>query len=381
MAIEDADIIEGEVLEDTAAKPAAEKSGHSKEPARRTSNRLVWLLCGLLAAFIAGAISFPYMREALVQIGLAPASPIQNINQAVPDYSGALEDINKTLARHQEVLAQQAAQLADRATSEPSVMAASGETAALQAEVNAVKQQLAAQQTRMAETVASIEAASTGDSHLQAGQVAALQTEIAGLKAALAENQRQQTTLITAYTERLKGLEGGSIALSPRGRLYLALVDMRDRATAGEYVADDLSHIIQDERFLGQEDALARLEALRDWYVAMPDKTMDKAALEELLTAAVREYVSARQKENGSFLQNLFTVRRTGTAATGDDALLNTAEESMAAGNIKAALRAISGLEAQKGPMLQNWIRAAEQYLEVEKRFDDVIADARGAAQ
>jgi len=379
MAAENTDIIEGEIVEESSdsSQPDSKTSAHNasrKGQSEKSQSRFGWIVASILFAFIGGAVTFPYMQLMLQQVGLVP-NPVHEASVSISEsvLESRLDTVDATLVRYREMLAQHAQQLEKISIGTSATKVPAGQ-------LNAVQKRLVDMTQRLQLLEAGVQNQAPSDV-VQPLSVngPTLQDEVSVLRAQLLQLQNAQKDLAAEYADRLAGLESGALSGTPRGRLYLALLTVRDKALSGTSVVHDIAELIKDERFLEQAEAVTALEQLRGWLL---DNSAEVQSLRQLTLAfdsVARDFARARQKEKGGLFASLFTLRQTGADADGDDALLVQVEQRLNAGDIVGAAAAAKALEAVPGDTLSVWIASAEHHSAVAEKFEKLITHVRGA--
>jgi len=378
---EDAEIVDAEVLTETAA-PADEASMRTVPlPAVQKNSKAGWITAAILAAFMGGVYASPYFEAGLVSLGLrsAPkpseqAASAQNTVDLAP-LETEIADMKAALARHQEIMAQQQlvavenSQAQDQirkdvdllagAQNPASTITSSADIVGLKAEIMRLSDDLARLSTLNSEADPAVSQLS--------GALALTRAESAQLKARL-----------DAVEGMLQAVEAGALEASPRGRLVLSLSRMKDRALAGlSFAADvtglraDISKLpALDQQLMGAEIAvLAGAGAGIQPY----------ASLVRDFDPAVASALRAGEKADGSFLSSLFTSRRTDAGATGDDAVFVKAERLLLARDVAGAVEVLATLDGAVAEVITPWRAAAETYVAVGRAFDRLIKAAAQA--
>ena len=377
---QDAEIVDAEVVAETAA-PQDETAMKTVKaaPAVSTKNsKAGWFTAGVLAAFIGGVYASPYFEAGLVALGLRnsppPAVPAGEAVDLSP-LQNEVYDLQAALARHQEVLAQQQVEAAKTAGAQDQLRkdldllaGAQNPASALMNSTDVVN--LKAEITRLSDDLARLSAlnATTDPAVSQlSGALALARAESAQLKERL-----------SAIESTMQAVEAGALEASPRGRLVLSLSRMKDRALVGLPFAADVKGLRAD---------IAELSALDQQLMGAELAVLESAAGGiRSYTALVRDFdpsvaaaLRAGEKEEGSFLSNLFTARRTDAGATGDDAVFAKAERLLLARDVAGTVEALGALEGAVAETLQPWRSAAEAHVRVMRAFDRLTAAAAQA--
>lgn len=372
----DIQVVDAEIVEETEAPKSADAEPKTVEPVQpelKKGGRAGWVTSGLLAAFVGGLFTAPYATESLRDLGLMPPAETAAPSEANPDLTVALNalearsaDLALTLERHQEILAQHESALADataaRAQLQTDIALAAGSgVQATNGEVTADLGAVEARITALTDEVARLATLSTEENP----QVAGLNGAVALARAEAAQLREKLQTLEGVVTE----LQAGSLEVSPRGRMLLALSRLKDQAARGLPIATDLDVLRAD---------MAILPALDQQLIGA-----DVAVLTEHATgvrpfeALVRDFGGAasaakraQEKADGSMLASLFTVRRTDDGASGIDAMLLDAERRLLARDVAGALDALKALTGDALEATSLWREAATSYVAVNGALD-----------
>ena len=376
------DVIEAEIIEETAGPRMEKAENRETTPAtaKPSSGKAGWIAAGVLAAFIGGLFAAPYAEKQLVSLGLLQEERSVHVVPNITSFdSSALEaeiaSLKTSLATYKEILAQQSddikaaevsrtdlqRQLELAAAANPAI--GSGETTT---EILALK--------------ADIERLTTDIARLSALNSEA-NPEVSQLKGALAlakaENAQFKARL-DALESNVVAVQAGALEASPRGRLVLALVRLKDRALAGLDFSSELNALRADiadlpaidQQLMGAE--FARLEQHSAGISPYISLVRD-------FDAAVSGALTAGEKATGNFLSSLFTSRRTDAGASGDDAVFLQAERRLAARDTLGAVEALKALSAPVKGAMNPWVSKAEAYVETDAALSRMIKAATNA--
>ncbi|NVJ69907.1 MAG: hypothetical protein HWE08_06110 [Alphaproteobacteria bacterium] len=372
------EIIEATIIHESpepepkASGPAASETGKASGGFAAKAG---WSLVALMTAFGAGVYFSPQFAPGLEKWGLSlPGQQAATLAQERFDSApleAALENLQASFSRQQEILAQQQERLQAAATARDALAADLATLAAARMDSPDAQsldpQRLAALQAeinRLTDDVARLSTLS-GEADPQVSQ----------LKGSLALARTEVTTLkarLNAVEEAMEKVQAGALEASPRGRIVLALSRLKDRALIGQPFGDGLSALrpdfaalpALDQQMIGADIAFL---AENGAGVAPYDRLV--ADFDAMAAAAVKE----TEKEEGGFLANLFTVRRTDAGATGLDAELLKAEKLLAARDVAGAVKVLAGLEGAAFKATQPWREAAEAHVGVARAFDRLI--------
>lgn len=368
----DVHVVDAEIVEESETPAAAKPEPKTVEPVppvKSSGGRTGWIVSGLLAAFIGGLFAAPYVTDSMRDLGLLPPVASQNAAGAISaDLTAAMNtvesqtaDLALAIERHQEILSQHEAAL-DAATEARAQLgndialaagsnAASGESVA-SADVSALQIRI----TALADEVTRLAALSTEESP----QVAGLNGAVALARAEAAQLKDKLDTLEGVVAE----LQAGSLEVSPRGRMLLALSRLKDQAARGLSLSGDIDSLRAD---------MATLPALDQQLIGAdvailtqhPDGVRPFGALVRDFGGAASAAKRAQEKADGSMLASLFTVRRTDDGATGIDATLLEAERLLLARDVAGALDALKVLTGDAADAMNFWRAAATDYVDV----------------
>lgn len=372
----DIQVVDAEIVEETEAPKRAEAEPKTVDPIvpkEPKGGRGGWITAGLLAAFVGGLFAAPYASESLRDLGLLPPAPGAESAAIGPEALAAIEavesrasDLALTLERHQEILAQHEAAIGDAATARSQMQndialaaVSAGVPAgdAVPADVSAIEARLQA----LTDEVARLATISTEEN-----------PQVAGLNGAVALARAEAAQL----REKLQAIEGvvadlqaGSLEVSPRGRMLLALTRLKDQAALGLPIGTELDVLraematlpALDQQLIGADVAVLtnHSDGIRPFQALVRD--FGGAA-----SAAKR----AQEKSDGSVLASLFTVRRTDDGATGIDAYLLDAERRLLARDVDGALDALKPLTGDASDAMDMWRSAATAYVDVTSALD-----------
>lgn len=371
----DVDVVDAEIIEDneTSEPPSAEpKTVHASSPEKTKGGKTGWIVAGLLAAFSGGLFAAPYAEYGLRTVGLLPAlpsAPAAGSPTLLPELT-ALEtqvsDLALALDRHQEILAQHEQSLGDAAIARTQlgndVALIAGQQGAATADsspadIEPLRDRVAA----LTDEVARLAALSGGPT-----------PEVAGLTGSVAlarAEAAQLKTKLEALEAVVAELQAGSLDVSPRGRMLVAIGRLKDQASRGMPLGGELTALradialmpALDQQMIGADVAvLAR----------HPEGVRPYEALVRDFGGAASAAKRAQEQADGSLLANLFTVRRTDEGATGIDAILLEAERRLLARDVAGALDALQPLTGPAAEALAMWRAPAEAHVDVMGALD-----------
>lgn len=387
--VADDKIIEAEIVSEpngTASNNSASSEGPGATTAtvqaevsdKKKGSKAGWILSALLVAFIGGLFAAPYAERSLVQFGLLPDT------QPAPSNGGDAAESNDAIAALQtaiDTLRAEQTQLANSMSQQASIGSSvldpdtTTRIAQLEDDIARIANMLtntetwansdntAAVQARLqqlSDDVARLSGLAAADSP----GIDAVNSSVAILRA----EARQLRGDVTALREALAAMQAGSIESSPRGRLVLALGRIEDLALAGQDFSADLETLridastlpVLDQQQIGAQLATLELHASG----IVPLQTLMRS-FPDMASAAKR----ASEKADGSFLANLFTVRRTDANAEGIDATLLVAEKRLLLGDVAGAVEALRALEGTAADAVQTWRQNGAAHVDVTKAF------------
>ncbi|MBO6504908.1 MAG: hypothetical protein JJ850_05905 [Kordiimonadaceae bacterium] len=369
-------VVDAEIVEETEAPKRASaepKTVKSVPPVAEKGGRAGWVAFGFLATFVGGLFAAPYASESLRDLGLLPPLAPTEQPQAGADFSAAIEamqarsaDIAVTLERQQEILSQHETALADATTARTQLqtdiaLAAGSNVQAADGSASANLNAVEARITALTDEVARLATLSAEENP----QVAGLNGAVALARAEAAQLREKLQALESIVSE----LQAGSLEVSPRGRMLLALSRLKDQASSGLSIAADLDVLRAD---------MATLPALDQQLIGAdvavltnhPDGVRTFEALVRDFGGAASAAKRAQEKSDGSVLASLFTVRRTDDGADGIDAMLLDAERRLLARDVSGALEALSVLTGDALEATSVWREAATSYVAVTTALD-----------
>lgn len=376
------DIVDAEVVHEETAPPSDNTQSMKtvKEPTAAKAGKAGWISAGFLAVFVGGIFAAPYFEAGMISLGLRSASPVDIALPPVRDMDSVAEittvkndisDLKTADVRYREILAQfedrAAAQLAEIAAIRRDIellAGASESTVGTPSTTPADMVRLKAELAELRDDFARL-------SVLNAESDPAVSQLSGALALARAESAQLQARL-TAIETSVQQVAAGALEASPRGRLVLALSRMKDRAMTGLSFAADLTGLRAD---------LAELPALDQQLMGAEIAILDRlgggirpyVTLVRDYDTAVAAALRAGEKADGSFLQSLFTSRRTDSGAVGDDAIFLQAERRLLARDVAGAVAALRALEGAVSEAMEPWRTGAEAYVAVDKAFDRLI--------
>ncbi len=396
-ASEPIEVVEAEIIENTAeTEPEHSARYQQKEqadpmpelkPVANSSapkkGKAGWIVSGVLAAFIAGIFAAPYAEKQLIQLGLLTASGTRDETQQTVSFdSSALEaemaELKASLTTYKTILAQQAEDIkageAARTDLQRSVelAAAAQPLAGVPNETPADIAALKADIERLTTDIARLGAISSESDPA----VSQLKGALALAKAEAAQFKARLETV----ENNISAVQAGALEASPRGRLVLSLVRLKERALAGLDFSSELNALRTD---------IAALPAIDQQLIGAEFAVLEKhakgispyIALVRDYDAAVSGALKAGEKAEGSFLTNLFTSRRTDAGATGDDAVFLQTERRLAARDMEGALSALSGLSRPVAEAIKPWQMRAEAYVASSNALNRMVKAATNAGE
>jgi len=369
------DIIDAEVIREETIPEKEQPTQHKSPSPQKSGNsfmaKLGWLITGVLIAFMGGVYASPYFQEGMVALGLreAPASHI------VTPSAYDLKPLNETIAnleaqvlRHGEILAQHENQITeteqdtekfrDQLSGFTSAGTSNGDIYA--AEVASLKGSL----ERLTHDVARLAVIKR-----EADPAVA---QVTGSLALLKAETEQITARFASLENALVAVQSGAVEASPRGRLLLALSRTKERALKGLAFTSDLAALRPDITALSAVDQQLIGAELATLQEASAGITPYEQLVQDFDAVAANALHSA-QKEGGSFLANIFTVRRTDSGATGNDAIFLTAERKLSLRDIAGAIDDLKKLQGAALAATEEWRTKATTFIAVEQAFDRTI--------
>jgi len=381
----EADVVDVEIVEEddssssSPPEPDPIKTVEQVQDMKPKGGKAGWIFAGFLAAFIGGVFAAPYGEAGLRSWGIL--APLQtNANQGgidqqvetrLSDFEGRVSDLGASVSRLQEILAQQSEQISK---AEADLKQISNDVAILASQPGRVPgedsaqtqnlQQLEAQVTSLTAEVARLAALSGSED-----------PEIAGLSGSIALSRAETNQLkaqIALLQSAIAQMQAGSLDVSPRGRLLLALGRLKDEALAGAALGGDLDAIRLD---------IAELPALDQQLIGADVAVLaaNRQGIEtfESLARTFGDVANAAKKADeqasGSFLASLFTVRRTDANASGIDAILLSAEKRLALRDFDGALEALDQLSGDAATAVAEWKQKATVHRDVLAAFDRLL--------
>lgn len=207
-------------------------------------------------------------------------------------------------------------------------------------------------------------------------QLSILEERIANLEARIAnspasgEDVAKQNERIAQLEEKLASLslQLGSVESTQTRQLALlgAMVPLKDAIGRGEPFAASL---MQLERLAkGSSKATAALDTLVPYAEqGVPTLTM----LQQQFDASVTAALSGHEPGWSGVLQSLVRIRKVGEQTGSDNqAVIARAERTLAANNIDATIKELSGLSAPAAESFAGWIDHAKAYLQAHAAID-----------
>ena len=369
----DADVVDAEIVHESDPAEASAPEPKPVEAITQEKSRggkTGWIIAGLLAAFVGGLFAAPYGKQGLEALGILTEPPtISTASQVdhspvIAEMQARLNEVALAGERRQEILAQHEAALASGETARNQIRNDVGLIANQQGATTLDGPDVVALQNRLTaltDEVARLAALSNADD-----------PEVAGLTGSVAL-ARAEAAQLKAQLEALEGLvaelQVGSLEVSPRGRMLLALGRMKDNAALGLPLSAEIDSLradlatlpALDQQLIGADVAIL---------VAHPDGIRPFEALVRDFDGAASAAKRAQEKADGSLLANLFTVRRTDDGASGIDAILLSAERRLLARDVAGSLEELALLTGTAADAMTNWRGPAEAYVAVTGALD-----------
>jgi phage host-nuclease inhibitor protein Gam len=378
------DIIDVEVIEtsdpDTDAPHVQESTGsQSNSETRPTTNPPEkrptpwgWITAFILAAFIGGLFSADYAKSQLETLGLIEKTVQPTIganNNTVQELISRLSDIDKntqrleTFSAEQETIIKQL--LAKQEALEKTLTSPSSDTNQAiptydPSELDAVRNDI----EKLSQDLLRLATIKSDDTP----EVSRIESAVAVTNAEVNNLQQKLSELETA----LNTVASGAIHASPQGRLVLLLTQMKEKAASGLSFASDIQALrvdlvnlpALDQQAIGAE--LAKLEATGG--IITPYDTLLRSFDE-----TARNIMHAQEKNEGSFLTSLFTVRKRGAGAEGLEGQLYNAEKRLIARDIEGAVSILAAIDSPVRDAGDIWIKNAEQNINTLKALDAIL--------
>ncbi|MCK0070330.1 COG4223 family protein [Kordiimonas laminariae] len=379
-ASEATEFIEAEIIEETVSSETPKFEDKKSAVVKTSSGKAGWITAGVLAAFVGGLFAAPYAEKQLIALGLLNEGvSVGTVPASVPFDSSALEAeidaLKASLATYKEILAQQSADITAANTARADLqrqleLAAASNPAVGNIDDSAQLVTLKADVERL-----------TGDIARLSALNSEADPEVSQLRGALtlakAENAQFKARL-DAIENSVTAVQAGALEASPRGRLVLALVRLKDRVLAGLDFSSELDALRTDiadlpaidQQLMGAE--FARLETHSAGISPYISLVRD-------FDAAVSGALTAGEKADGGFLSSLFTSRRTDAGASGDDAVFLQAERRLAARDTAGALKALEALSVPVKEAMAPWTAKAKAYVEADAAVSRMIKAATNA--
>lgn len=379
----EADVVDAEIVDEPSgahsSSPDAEqiKTVEQVQEIKTKSSKAGWIFSGILAAFIAGVFAAPYGEAGLRSMGiLAPLE--SSAGQSVPDqltvtrlagFESQLSDLTTSIARFQQMLAQQADEMSAAGAARQQI---SNDLTLLASQPGRVADGAQSQNLQQLETQL---AGLTVEVARLAAFSGAANPEVTGLTGSIALARAETNQLkaqLVVLQSAIAQMQTGSLDVSPRARLLLALGRLKDEALMGASLGGDLEAIRLD---------IAELPALDQQLIGadVAVLTASRQGIEtyDNLSRAFGDVANAAKKAdeqaNGSFLASLFTVRRTDASATGIDATLLAAEKRLALRDLSGAIEALDELSGDAAAAVADWKQKAATHRDVLAAFDRLL--------
>ena len=379
----EADVVDAEIVDEPNGAPSTPsdaepiKTVEQVQEIKPKNSKAGWIFSGVLAAFIGGVFAAPYGEAGLRSMGIL-ASLENNAAQSVPDqltaakitsFERQLSDLTASAARFQEILAQQSGQMSAATAARQQI---SDDVALLASQPGRVGDGAQGQSLQQLETQL---AGLTAEVARLAALSGSADPEVTGLTGSIALARAETNQLkaqLVVLQSAIDQMQAGSLDVSPRGRLLLALGRLKDEALMGAPLGGDLEAIRLD---------IAELPALDQQLIGadVAVLTANRQGIEtyDNLTRGFGEVANAAKKADeqasGSFLASLFTVRRTDAGATGIDAILLTAEKRLALRDLSGAIAALDDLSGDSAAAVADWKQEATIHSDVLAAFDRLL--------
>lgn len=399
-------IIDAEIVSDDKSDISHSITDKNNVADDKKSGRLSWFgwaVAGAFTVFALGVVFAPQVREQMQILGLAPdPGPTASKEPTTPvDYGPRMDQLAADVAQLQQ-------QLVELASQSPSLDVADvrdlvtpvirEEQAAARADIDKLTSDLAAQRAENASLGALVQQLSADVTAAQrALQTAAeaekpidFQPEIAALKA----DMQVSRDMITQLTEKLiiteqllaaqraetAALASGRLSASPRGRLLVALMSLRDRLNSGSPYADVMAIVRADLETLPALDQAAAGAEYAKLMAAQQSGVASFSRLQADYQALLPELET--DPAGDSWWSGLVRVRRTDSLAAGRDATLNAVEGFLRSADLAAAVsRLAADIPTEARPdSLKSWLSAAEARLNTLRALDTLTGRITTAA-
>lgn len=191
------------------------------------------------------------------------------------------------------------------------------------------------------------------------------QAEMVDLRTALDLVQSEVDRLgnrLQATNSQMKALESGSLAATPRGRIFLALDDFDHKIASSQPFGGVITVLRPDLKALPTIDQQAvspHIQTLE----RLAGGVKSEQSLRDIFTAMLPELITHMEQKQTGFLGSLVTVRRTDDKAEGFDRAIKQAEEAVRANDFKAAQKAIAPyLSDNETPAANDWMTHAKNH-------------------
>lgn len=371
-------IIEAEIIEEaettTATKSSPPVAEEMLEVKKGAGGKVGWWLAIILMAFIGGLFAAPYAEKSLIDLGLLPKAEERPEASAGHDVS-ALENTVAGIQTELNKLSQQVA--ANQTGGSATESSTNQRISVIEDDLSRLSGVVANAQSgggKPSENTDALEAEISRLSYDVARLSGLVGTEAPGLDAVnssvaiMRAEANQLRSDVTALRVALSAIQSGSIEGSPRGRLILALGRIENIALNGQAFDTDLESLRADTSDLPAFDQ----QKIGAHIAALEPHASGIVPVQSLLRAfpdVASKAKLASEKESGSFLASLFTVRRTDGHASGVDAVLLTAEKRLVLGDLEGTIEALDTLEGDARDTVKEWRDNAASYLAVQNAF------------
>ena len=391
MTSKDADeaVIDAEIVsDDKVAHGDADTSsaGSAGVPGTPRSGRYGWITAGVFVIFIGGVIAAPFLRNQLVRAGLVPepeptvtggiaagnsglrSEEIADLKEAVSQLKDAFNATDQQLINRLDRL--EAASL-DPNTSEDTSRVDTQQVAALDAKIT----QQATDIERLSNALETLNSAirnNARDTGVSAPRVAALEANLTALAAETKKLQDaldQAKVVIAEQAAQLDAVTAGKVTATPRGRLLVAMLQLKDHLNDGTSYADVLRAMRPDLEDLPPLDQAAIGSAYDQLATYQETGVQTISALRSSFLAMSRDL---QADDTSSWWSSLVQVRRTDTSAAGLDATINQVEQHLNTGDLGLAVDRLNRDIAvnNQSPALKDWLEAATSRLAALQAFE-----------
>lgn len=335
----------------------AEIIGEARSPMRGTqqtsnkSSKVAWVFLGISLVFIAGIFSEPYAEDGLRRLGWLSEAPVIE-TPAITALSEKQQQQADEISRLQTALNEQFNSIEALTIENANLNDAlelsniKGDTSSFEAQLNTLQIEINTLKT------ARIEAGGTSDP-LTISLVKKLESDLS-----LAQAQN------TALNERLDLLEQMVMAPSENavtetasGRMLVAANGMYRKLSAGENYSVELAALEADFNSL----TALQVATMGDSLIVLRNNKMGTESLDTLSKQfqTLIPIIASTEATDGevgvSWWEQLFTVRRTDSGATGSDATIRTIELALARGDLETVTSALEKTTLPLDEDLTRW--------------------------